>query len=311
MSSGQPGEPLIPVQSSRIRESQANIQTILDATFNPAVGQTLVRGQNGWAAGAGSGSGTPGGTAGQFQYNSAGTSFAGSPNFSFDATNGTPQFTPISAPASPAVGDQWFDSTAGGIVTCRFVDGSGNRLITMNDGTFYRTGPCANVNNTTGASLLGSPTSVWGSLVIPGGSLKAGQWIEAYFQAQIGVVNSGSNFFAIGLRMLATNAVIQNVAVSTGTAFVITTASLQTYGPAVMNIISTGASGSVNGSGNAVIVQSGTASVALPMATTTAGTIETSVDFTVANTMDLFCQWAPASASNTITLQNLRFALRG
>ena len=76
-------------------------------------------------------------------------------------------------------------------MTCRFVDGSGNALNTMDDGTFFRCGSCTVLANSSAkATLLASPANSWGSRTIPSGALKAGQIIEVDFLITLGTAGT-------------------------------------------------------------------------------------------------------------------------
>jgi hypothetical protein len=192
----------------------------------------------------GGGGGTPAGASGTIQYNNAGA-FGAMGALFYDPTAGVPLALPVAQPGTVQVGDWWYDSAAGGIATVRAVDGSGYKLITLDDGTFFRCGPCTAVT-TSGAtiSLLQSPTGAWGTTQFPANALKAGQTIEMEFQGRFMGNNAGYlNFYIPAFGVQALQAYTPpNTPLATNTPFF-------TAFPIRMCVTAVGASGAINAFG--------------------------------------------------------------
>jgi hypothetical protein len=268
---------------------------------------TFLRGDGTWVTPAG---GTPGGTSGQIQYNNAGN-FGGATNFGYDATNSCPIWTPQSDPTTPAAGDRWLSSGTNSPVNCRIVDGSSNRFVVREDGTFFSCGPCTNlVSFTTAASLLQSPTNPVGSLIIPANTLQVGQIIELWFS---GVYSSAASGFinptitANGTTMaLCTGVSVPPVetAMPWGTM----------SGPWTMVVTATGTSGAILSGGTVCWTKGSglTTTYSLSNGAASAGTgTPVAIDTSAAITLDLPCACQVSSASNAIRILAFQARIRG
>jgi len=259
-------------------------------------------------SGGGSGTVNSGTVSNLAYYGATGTAVSGGTKFGYDATNTCPIWTPVPAPGSPSQGDQWFDSVAGAIVTCRFVDGSGNALNTMDDGTFFRCGSCTALANTASqTSILGSPTNSWGSKTIPSGALRAGQIIEIAFQALLQSTNTPTltwfvTFGGTTVLFSAANTVSANP----------NTTNVQ-IAPWALYIRSTGSSGSINGAGYTATLDAGLQSWFFGTRGQGNGTGAdiTGVNYNQANAVDLQAQYSAASTSNTVQVIGCQMRLRG
>ena len=109
--------------------------TINDGTVNGPYSLAAGTGLTYWASSlsnwysvqtSSSGSGTVhSGTASNLAYYGAtGTAVSGATQLGYDGTNNCLLLTGQPDPSSPVAGDKWFSSPAGGLVFCRFVDGS-------------------------------------------------------------------------------------------------------------------------------------------------------------------------------------------
>jgi hypothetical protein len=257
-----------------------------------------------------SGSGTPTGASGSFQYNNAG-GFGGATNFGYDATNTCPIWTPQADPASPLAGDRWLSTASNGPVDCRVVDGSSNRFLVRADGTFFSCGPCTNlISFTTAASLLQSPTSPMGSLVIPANTLKVGDLIELWFS---GVYSStGTSFLVLSVFAGATQ-----LCTSSGSSQPAAETALPwgtMAGPFMLLVTAVGASGAIFTGGTVCFTKGGGATTNYTLsngaASGSSGT-PIAVDTTAAITLDLRCACQVSSASNAISIAGCQARIRG
>jgi hypothetical protein len=313
--------------------SGVTLSALIDAGAGSAEGDILIRGASTWAALApgtsgqflktggtgaipswatppGGGSGSPGGSTGQIQFDNAG-SFGGTTNFNYDATNTSPQWIAQADPASPAAGDRWLSTATNSPVDCRIVDGSSNRFVVREDGTFFSCGPCTGLSNfTASASLLQSPTNAKGSLVIPAGTLAIGQIIEFWFS---GVYSgTGSSFFDLAILMngIGVGNSTNNVSDPAATNFPFGTFS----GPVITSIPASGSGGSVFTGGKLVFTKS--LGVALETfwsngASAVITGTPVAISTAVAITIDMQCSVGTASASNAIQILTFQARIRG
>ena len=206
-----------------------------------------------------------------------------------------------------AAGVRWYSSAAGGPVTCRFLDASHNLLNTMDDGTFFKCTSCTALSNfTTAASLLGSPTSSWGSLTIPNGALRPGQIIELDFFAICSTTGTPTFTltFLFGSTVIVASSPVASGAGQSSGAFL-------SYGPVKLVVRTIGATGSMNGGG---LVNNGGNYDDLstgPTTTPPTGSDVGSINFNQANLIDFQCACSAASASNTIQILGFSARLRG
>lgn len=280
---------------SRVLTAGSNI-TLTDA----GAGSTLTI-----AATGGGGSGTVNsGTGGQIAYYPAtAAAVSSAAKLGYDITNACPLWTAIADPAAPVVGDKWYSSPAGGLVTCRAASG-GNFLNTMEDGTFFRCTNCtALANSAAQATLLASPTASWGSLTIPSGALLPGQWIDIDFQ---GVVSTtGTPTFQPVLKF-GTVTVLPGSAVALASS--ITNLLAMNWGGLRIVARTVGASGSLNGGG---VLRLGQQNYILTTNASEVGTDITGVNFNQANALDFQGQWGTGSASNSIQVLSFIARLKG
>ncbi len=255
---------------------------------------------------AGSGSGTVNtGTAPLFAYYATSTT-AVSPvsNFGFDLTNTCPKWTAIADPGTPAAGDVWLSSTTGALTNCRATG-----FTVLSDGTFYRSGLCtALASSSSQTTLLISPANSWGSLTIPSGFLRAGQWIDIEFS---GIYSTTGGPTLTWFLMFGGVVVCSSPAVAGGTNMANAWFGTGTSGHIIARTV--GGSGTINGfcipeaSGNggnfAWFMNTGGSSPA--------GGDITSFNYNQANALDLQFQWGTLSSSNTIQLYGFTARIRG
>jgi hypothetical protein len=257
-------------------------------------GTTLVS-----SGGGGSGTVNSGTTPQYAYYPSTGTAVSAGTNFGYDVTNTCPIWTPQADPGSPAQGDRWFSTAAGAFVTCRAVGFS-----TMDDGTFFRCTNCtALASFTSSASLLGSPTASWGSLTVPSGVLKAGQWIEMDFEvlySSTGAINYTFTWLFGGTTILTTvvglSGTNSNFAMICG-------------GPIKIICRTVGASGSMNGGGWISLLAPNAA--VCKNTSVGDGTDTPSINYNQANALDFKCASTVSSSSNNIQVLGFRAGIRG
>lgn len=193
--------------------------------------------------------GSPGGSTGQVQYDNAG-SFGGSANLVVSAT-GTPNTPAIADPSTPIAGDFWLSSGSNSPVDCRSVSATPTYFNVRRDGTFFSCGACTGLASfTSSASLLQSPASSLGNLIIPANTLKVGQFVEIWFLGIYSALQSATLelLISLGGTVFATSGV---QTIDTGSAH----SALQfgtTAGPILIEVVAIGSGGSVRGGGTAV-----------------------------------------------------------
>jgi len=260
-----------------------------------------------WASASGSGTVNSGAATALAYYGATGTAVSGATKVGYDGTNNCLLWTGQPDPSSPVAGDQWFSSAAGGLVCCRFVDGSGKALITMDDGTFFRCGSCTTLATSSSLStLLASPTNSWGSLTIPSGALKAGQVIEIDFQCLCSTISSPTFLMEVyfGSTVVA-NSSTQTMPTS------ITNGILANYHPVTLRIRSVGAAGSINAAGVSFATTAGAPTSWYWGTASRVYTDLTGINYNQANTLDLRGQWSVASSANTVQILGFTARLNG
>jgi hypothetical protein len=246
------------------------------------------------------GGGTPGGSSGQIQFNSAGTAFGGTTNFGFDATNACPIWTPQSDPATPAAGDMWLSTTSLAPMFYRAA-GLGGPVSQR----IFKCGSCAPVVNVSGNTFaMASPTNPVGSLTIPANTLADGSLLRWVINAQYSC--SGASPEIVALVLLNSAIVIQTSFPTTLAAAATNQQVHSTDGQ--IAILSTGSSATAAGAGELVFVQSAISQVGAVMVTG-GESLVSSVEFdsTVPVFFDFQVGWNVADPSNSF--QILSFSL--
>jgi hypothetical protein len=259
-----------------------------NATGSNAAGAGITLGTNlsfsGNVLNASGGGSLPAGTTGAIPFNGGDGTYHPIVSFSYDPTAQTVNYAPRTDPTGTlSVGDSWFSSAAGGIVTLRATDGSGNKLITMNDGTFFRCGSCTSItlDNATNISLLQSPANSWGSLTIPANALLAGNVIECEFFGACSIANGHQLYWdggpGIGTGLQEGN----GTTISGPTTSFSSTTPIRTY------IRTTGSSGTQNGGGVITTLASTGVQTNIKLTTSASGwtSPDAALNTTVANTV--------------------------
>jgi hypothetical protein len=249
-----------------------------------------------WATPAGGG-GSPGGSSGQLQYNNAGA-FGGASNLTVGSSGELVQAAQA-APASPANGSSWHDSTQ---------QAMGYRqtgLTIFRPGVIYLQNADASVGTPSGASLI-STAGATGGVSLPAGFLNvANRTLRIRARGYITTGSaSGATQFAV---LLGTSVIATCPNITAGT-------SKTNYAWALDCDIATkaaGASGKLDSGGFALIPQNAAMS---PMANGTAsGTIapqtQVTLDLTAAYTLDF--QVTSTGTGNSVTLTNLTVEVEG
>lgn len=258
------------------------------------------------------GGGSPGGSSGQFQFDNSG-SFGGSTNFNYDSTNTCPKWIAQTDPTTPAAGDRWLSTATNSPVDCRIVDSSAVPFLVREDGTFFSCGPCTGLSNfTTNASLLQSPTSPIGSLVIPANTLAIGQILEFWFA---GVYSSSGSSASLDVLVSVNGSTVVNSTLGDVSIPAATTLPWGTFsGPVIVGLPAGGSGGSIFNGGKIVFTKSLGLGLELFMSNGPgSGTSGTPVAFntTVENTLDLRCVCNTASTSNAIQVLFFQARIRG
>jgi hypothetical protein len=234
------------------------------------------------------------------------TVWAPAPDFGYDVTNNCPKWTAIADPAAPVAGDRWLSTGVNGPVDCRFVDGSSNRFVVSEDGTFFKCGACTAVANTAAlTSIFGSPAGKWGSLTIPANTItQVGTIIEFDF---IGAWSQTASSPTIAVNLNIGGATVASIGgntIETATAasgFIWETGLYRTLRFVVTAV---GSSGSVLSNGYITFWDSINHPVAFYLATGGGGgtnnSTPTAINWTVANLLDIQIQWGTASSSNSL-----------
>jgi hypothetical protein len=258
------------------------------------------------------GSGSPGGTSGQIQFDNAG-SFGGTTNFAYDVTNTSPRWIAQADPASPLAGDRWLSTATNSPVDCRVVDSSALPFIVREDGTFFSCGPCTGLSNFTATtSLLQSPSSPIGSLVIPANTLAEGQFLEFWFA---GVYSTTGTTTSLDILVTMNGSAIANSTLNDVLIPAATSLPWGTFsGPVITVVSAAGSGGSVFSGGKIVFTKSlglglemfmsnglGSATTGTPVSISTAAGI----------TLGLACVCSAASASNAISITAFQARIRG
>lgn len=258
------------------------------------------------------GGGSPGGSSGQFQFDNSG-SFGGSTNFNYDSTNTCPKWIAQTDPTTPAAGDRWLSTATNSPVDCRIVDSSAVPFLVREDGTFFSCGPCTGLSNfTANTSLLGSPASPIGSLVIPANTLAEGQILEFMFA---GVYSSSGSSASLDVLVSVNGATVVNSTLGDVSIPAATTLPWGTFsGPVIVGLPAGGSGGSIFNGGKIVFTKSLGLGLELFMSNGPgSGTSGTPVAFntTVENTLDLRCVCNAASTSNAIQVLFFQARIRG
>jgi hypothetical protein len=261
---------------------------------------------------ASSGGGTPGGSNTQVQFNNS-SAFGGTANLIISAT-GTPNTPAIADPSTPIQGDLWLSSSSLNLVHCRIVDGSSNRFLVREDGTFFSCGACTALSSfTASASLLQSPASVKGSLTIPANVLNTvGQCVEFVFGGWISCTNASPT---ITLELLLGGIVIATSGATTVFASTALTEGLFYSGyllPIQIWVVSTGSSGTVNGFGSAGVQHSAGGIAGVFLSASVAGLYApVTINMTQANAIDFQIAYSASNASNAAQITTAQARIRG